>query len=190
MAAQLADVPWPFMLLAHEQVRIDRAIRRSRRSISSAILVALAAVCSSWDWRSAWRRHFVRDRGVPTVVAALVMSHWLLDVIAHRPATAYPNGPEVRAWVVDYLPATVAVEEALFGAGVYLHSLDARARRRRPLVVGPSGVSGGYFANPPPARRLSARATWARRGSSLSCWSWWTINIGNRLRNCVERPAG
>ena len=50
------------------------------------VLVALGLVCSG----------FVKDRYAFAIVAALVVSHWLLDFLTHRPdMPLYPGGPEV-----------------------------------------------------------------------------------------------
>src|SRR3954471_6079884 len=87
LAAQLADVLWPFLLLAGaEQVRIDPGNTSMTpldfvsypwsHSLLTLIIFGLAfgVVC----------RLFVKGRWIVPVMAGLVVSHWVLDVIAHR----------------------------------------------------------------------------------------------------------
>src|SRR4051812_46150446 len=88
LAAQLVDLIWPAMLLLGiEQVRIDPGITRVTpldfvhypythslvASLAWGALLALVYGASRKDWRTAlW-------------LAVLVVSHWVLDAIVHRP---------------------------------------------------------------------------------------------------------
>jgi hypothetical protein len=98
-AAQLADTLWPVFLAAGlEQVRIDPGNTAvtpldfvSYPYSHSLILLlgwglAMALAC----------RAFMRGGWVVPVIAGLVVSHWFLDVLTHRPdMPVYPGGPKL-----------------------------------------------------------------------------------------------
>jgi membrane-bound metal-dependent hydrolase YbcI (DUF457 family) len=71
-----------------------------------------------------------RNSRAAVVVAAAVLSHWVLDFITHRPDLPLAPGGELRVglglW--NSVAATVLVEGALFAAAVALY-----ARLTRPL---------------------------------------------------------
>ena len=59
---------------------------------------------------------FVRDAAI---VGAVVLSHWVVDFIAHRPdLSLWPGGPKVGLGLWDSIPGTIVVEVALFIAGL------------------------------------------------------------------------
>lgn len=63
------------------------------------------------------------------VVGALVVSHWLLDVITHRPdLPLWPGGPELGLGLWNSVPATLSVEGGLLVVGVALYTRAARPR--------------------------------------------------------------
>jgi len=70
-----------------------------------------------------------RDRAGAWTVAALVVSHWLLDALAHRPdLPLWPGGPRVGLGLWNSVPATVIVEGLLFAGGAFLYGWTTRAR--------------------------------------------------------------
>src|SRR6478672_2579076 len=88
LAAQLADVLWPMFVAAGlETVRIAPGLTAvtpldfvsypySHSLLALAIwAIALGAIC----------RFAIGGRTTFIVVAALVLSHWVLDVVSHRP---------------------------------------------------------------------------------------------------------
>lgn len=65
-----------------------------------------------------WRRH-ARDA---VIVGALVPSHWVLDLLVHRPdLPVWPGGPEVGFGLWNSVPGTLLVEFGLFGVGLALY---------------------------------------------------------------------
>ena len=131
LAAQLADVVWPVLVAAGlETVRIapgttavtplDFVSYPYSHSLVALALwaVALGVVC---QWIAGGRTTFA-------VIAALVLSHWVLDFVSHRPdMPLYPGGAKYGLSLWDSVPATVAVELAMFVAGVWLYAAGTRA---------------------------------------------------------------
>jgi hypothetical protein len=106
------------------------------------------------------------------VLGALVVSHWLLDVIVHRPDLPLAPGMDLRLglglW--NSIPATLAVEFGLYAVGVWLYRKATVARDR----IGSLGFWGlvaflalvqvaNTLGPPPPsigAVTASAQAMW------------------------------
>ena len=67
-----------------------------------------------------------------TVLGLLVFSHWILDAISHRPDLPLWPGSETMLGLGlgNSVPATIAVECAMFAAGVALYARSAPARDR------------------------------------------------------------
>jgi hypothetical protein len=114
------------------------------------------------------------------VIVLVVLSHWLLDVVSHRPDMPLTIGSTERLglglW--NSVPATVAVEGTLFAACVWIY-----ARGSRPIdrvgqwsFVALIGFLilvyvGNVFGPPPPsvaAVTWSAQAIWL-----LVAWGYW-----------------
>ena len=99
------------------------------------------------------------------VLAALVVSHWVLDVIVHRPDLPLMPaiGPRIGLGLWNSLPATLALEFALFAAGLVLYLKSTVARDRigslglAALLVFLAGVElANLFAPAPPSRGTEA----------------------------------
>ncbi len=113
------------------------------------------------------------------MIATLVVSHWLLDWLAHRAdLPLYPDGPRVGLGLWNSIPAAVAVEAAIFVAGILLYVRATSPRNRVGVwsfwaFVG--FVTVIYIANltgPPPP---SAEAIgWVGLAAWLfPLWGWW-----------------
>jgi hypothetical protein len=130
LAAQLADILWPFLLaLGLEQVRIDPG----NTAFTPLDFVAYPyshslVLLVIWGLAAGWL--FARgDRRSVAIVTALVVSHWVLDVITHRPdMPVYPGGPKAGLGLWNFVGATVAIELAMFAAGVWLYLGATRPR--------------------------------------------------------------
>lgn len=127
LAAQLLDLLWPkFLLLGWERVRIDPGntavtpLDFVSYPISHSLLAVAgwAAVLGGGYW--VVRRY---PRGA-AVVGLLVVSHWLLDAIVHRPDLPLTPGGDARVglglW--NSVPATLAVEFGLLALGVRVYT--------------------------------------------------------------------
>ncbi len=134
-AAQFPDLLWPVLVGAGvERVEIAPGITAftpldfvSYPWSHSLILVVL------WGLVFAVM-HFLRSRnGVAAgVLAMLVVSHWLLDFLSHRPdMPIYPGGARYGLGLWNSVPATIAIESALFIIGAWLYAQATRPRDGR-----------------------------------------------------------
>ena len=126
LAAQFVDLLWPtLLLLGLERVEIRPGITRVTPldfvsyPISHGLLAAAA-----WGLLFAGVYRLARKyvAGAVTMFAAVV-SHWLLDLLTHRPDLPLWPGSDAKVglglW--NSLGGTLAVELALFAAGVFLY---------------------------------------------------------------------
>ena len=184
VAVQFADLLWPVLVLAGiERFEIHPGITAVTPldfihypwSHSLATLVGMGLVLGiAWMLvrRGAWQPAMA--------IAALVASHWLLDVIAHRPDMPLAPGGEARLglglW--DSRVATLVVEGALFAACVGWYAARTRPRDAvgrwalMGLVAFLSLIYAGNLFGPPPpsvgAVAWSANAMWL-----LVAWGYW-----------------
>ncbi len=184
LACQLADLLWPnFVLMGLETVEIDpgNTAFTPLNFVSypySHSLLALAgwglafAVLYKWVRRGAW--------SAVAALAAVVLSHWVLDVVSHRPDMPVTlSGPErlgLGLW--NSVPATIAVEVILLAVGVFLYTRATVPRDRTGMVslwllVGfLLAINIANLLGPPPPSYLAvawaAQAVWL-----LVAWGYW-----------------
>lgn len=61
------------------------------------------------------------DKRAATVIGLLVVSHWVLDFVTHRPdEPLYPGGPKLGLGLWNSPPATVIVESVMLIAGIFI----------------------------------------------------------------------
>lgn len=133
-AAGLADLLFPvFTLAGWEQVRIEPGATAVAPfafiyPLSHSLLtgVGWAVLFAALYW--VWTRYLA---GAVTIALAVV-SHWLLDLVTHRPdLPLYPGGATLAGlglW--NSVAGTVAVEGLLFVAGVWVYAAMTRPRDR------------------------------------------------------------
>ena len=188
LAAQLADFIWPnLVLLGIERVRIDPGATAMTPLDFvyypwSHSLVALAV------WGGLFGLLYAAltraGRTVAMVIAAVVLSHWVLDVVSHRADMPVLLGDSLRVglglW--NHPVAAVAVELAIFFAGVWLYLARTRATDRIGsiglwalvlflLAVYVANILANFLGPPPPsvaAVAWSAQAMWL-----LVLWGFW-----------------
>jgi len=178
-SVQLVDLLWPiFLLTGVEHVRIAPGITRftpldfydypiTHSLVGSACWAALFA----GGWMLARR-----NRRIAALLAAGVVSHWVLDAISHRPdMPVLPRGPYVGLGLWNSVAATLVVELTMFAAGIALYVQGGGTGRRRIsfwllmaflLVV----YFAASFGPPPPDTRtlaFSALTAWL-----LIPWAW------------------
>ncbi len=127
------DILWPvFILTGIEHVRIVPGITQVTPldlydyPWSHSLLMALV-------WSGVFAGGYFalrRDRTASLVIAFGVFSHWILDFVSHRPdMPLFPGGSaRVGLGLWMSLPATLAVEGAMFLGAVALYARDTRAR--------------------------------------------------------------
>jgi len=143
LAAQFLDLLWPtLLLLGVERVRVDPAATGINPLVFEhyPFSHSLAAV-AGWALLAGLGYLLIRrDRRGAIVFALLVISHWLLDMIVHRPDLPLYPGSAMRvgmnAW--SSLPLTLAIEGSLFALGIFLY-----ARVTSPAdAIGKWGLAG------------------------------------------------
>jgi hypothetical protein len=160
MAPFLLDLLFPiFVLLGWEQMRIlpDEqgflALELVNMPYSHSLLGAVGWAALLALPYLAWRRDV---RGA-VVLALLVLSHWVLDALTHRPDMAVLlHGPKVGLGLWRSLPATIAVEGSLFALCVWLY-VSATRPIRPAGKIGLAALVGlfvmvylGFVFGPPP----------------------------------------
>ncbi len=183
LAAQLVDLLWPlFLLLGIEHVRIDPGntvmtpldfydypvTHSALGAILWGILIGGVYLAAKKNVRNA------------VLVFLVVFSHWLLDLLTHRPDLPLVPGGAARyglgLW--NSMVGSIVVEVGLFVTGIvlYLHTTSARDRVGRYAfwsLVGLLGLIhlGNIFGPPPPDTRMIAYA-----GNALwlfVAWAYW-----------------
>jgi hypothetical protein len=184
LACQLADILWPtFVLVGLERFEIRPGITRVTpldfiHYPWSHSLLALVAwgVLAAAIYRALRKG---RARAV-VVLALLVVSHWFLDLIVHRPdLPLVPHGAArygLDLW--DSLPATLAVEVPLFAAGVAIYAFATTSRDRIGTwawwaLVAFLWVAYVVSLTSPPPPSVSAVAWVNESGWLLVLWGWW-----------------
>ncbi len=134
LAVQWLDLIWPLLLLAGlEHVRIDpgNTAVTPLDFFDYPISHSLLAVVG---WSVLFGGvYFTRRRDLfsSAMLGLGVLSHWVLDAIAHRPdLPLWPGGPLVGLDLWASVPATAVVETLIFGGGVWLYARATRARDR------------------------------------------------------------
>jgi hypothetical protein len=182
-ATLFIDLLWPmFLLLGWERVEIAPGITAVTPldfvsyPISHSLLTVLgwsAAVASVYAW---WRG----DRRGALVIGLLVLSHWLLDAVSHRPdMPLWPgNSPLLGLGLWNSLSATLLVEGLMFALGLYAYLRGTRASDgigRWALLGWLAVVLLAYAANlfGPPPPNTSALAYGALALFLLPPWAGW-----------------
>ena len=127
------------------------------------------------------------------LLAALVFSHWVLDLIVHRPDLPLWPGvsPKLGLGLWNSVPGTILVEGAMFVTGLWMYARMTRSRDS----VGRYGfwalivfyvvlwISNFLAPLPPDTRSL---AFVALAGWLLPVWAWWV----DRRRATIPTRAG
>jgi hypothetical protein len=188
LACQLADLIWPnLVLLGIEKVKIDPGDTAltpldfvyypySHSLLAMAVWGALFAVLYLMAARVSVK--------TAAVILALVLSHWVLDALTHRPDLPVTFGGSARIGLGLWnLPAlAVSVELVLFGMGIWMYANCTKPTDRRGsfgfwgliaflLLVYIANIAANFVGPPPPsagAVAWSAQAMWL-----LVIWAYW-----------------
>ena len=128
-AALLADLLWPLLVLAKAetfQIRIGATAVLPLEFLSHPYSHSLLALAFWGVVLAGSRAAFVRSGMTPVLtLGLLVVSHWILDVIAHVPdmpvAPGTEGGSGLGLW--NSVPGTLIVEGGLLAAGVAVYAV-------------------------------------------------------------------
>jgi hypothetical protein len=127
LAAQLLDVFWAtFVLLGIEKMRIipgytatnplDLYYMPYTHSLDGALLLSIGAGVAYYLLR---RKH---GWAAATVVGGVVFSHWVLDVLVHRPdMPLYDNSAKIGLGLWNYPLIAFVLELAVLFIGIYFY---------------------------------------------------------------------
>ncbi len=193
LASQWADTIWPLFLAAGiEQVRIDpgNTAVTPLDFVSYPYSHSLVALVGWGIVVGVAYRSIAGGRRTFWVLSGLVVSHWVLDYVTHRPdMPLYPGGTKFGLGLWNSPPATVFVETLMYAAGLWIYLTTTRARDasgRWGIISLAVFLMLIYIANlasgPPP----SVMALWVIAiigASALTLWAWWA----DRHRDVVAR---
>jgi membrane-bound metal-dependent hydrolase YbcI (DUF457 family) len=196
IACELVDLLWPVcLLLGIESVRVAPGATAFTPLgfdhypwTHSLLMCAVWAVAMGAFW---WRR----SRVSAMAIALVVVSHWFLDAIVHRPDLPLVPGAGVRIGlgVWDSIAGTLALEVVIFivGLGLYLGGSQARDRTGRwaawtmvaLLLV---AYASAAFGPPPPS--VSAIAWVGLAGGAVFGWLGYWVDR-HRVRIASEQNS-
>lgn len=196
-ASQLVDLLWPaFLLFGWEHARID---------VGNTVVTPLDfydypithSLVGAVGWSLLFGGAYYLLRKLPResmILGAVVFSHWLLDLLTHRPDLPLINNESVKfglgLW--NSFAGTMIVEFGLFAAGSYLYFTATTAKNKTGtyalvgllIFLGVMHI-GNLFGPPPPNVAMIAiagNAMWL-----FVLWGWWidrnrtAIQPGNDL---------
>lgn len=195
LAAQFIDLLWPILvLMGIEHVRIDAGntvmnpLDFYDYPISHSLLAVLVwgvVVAGLYYWRK-------REKVTAYILGGLVVSHWVLDFLTHRPDLLLVPGLDLRVglglW--NHPLAELLVEGFLYVGGViiYLRTTEAKDRTGRialwSLILLLPAIWGLNFVSPPPPSDMAV-AYGALGASLFVAWAYWV----DRHRT-TRQPAG
>ena len=184
VACQFADLLWPtLVLLGYERVDVQPGATKVTPLdfVSYPYSHSLLALCAWGVVLGAIYFVIRRSRfSAGVTVALLVVSHWLLDYVTHRPDMPLTlSGPErlgLGLW--NSIPGTLAVELTVFTIGLTMYLRATKARDR----IGSIGLwglvaflmviyAGAVFGPPPPS---SSAIAWSDQAMwLLIAWGYW-----------------
>lgn len=191
LACQLADIIWPnLLLLGIESMKIEPGVTvmTPLNFISYPYSHSLVALVL-WSAIFAGLYLALSRSGTKAaiVIAVLVVSHWILDVVTHRPdmPITLSQSPRIGAGLWNFPIIAIPFELLLFGIGVWLYNKHTKPLNRQgsigfwALVAFLLVIYAANLLGPPPpsttAVAWSAQALWL-----LVAWGFWVDH--NRAR--------
>ena len=183
LAAQFIDLLWPTLLLfGVETVSIVPGITKmtpfdfTYYPYSHSILaVTIWGILMGGAYFI-----FSRNRKGAVVIALLVISHWFLDLLVHRPdlPITLANENHVGLGLWNFPPVAIAIEVFIFVAGIFVYSRITQATDKIgnwafwSLIIFLSfSYAGNLFGEPPPDSTMIAwvgQAQWL-----IVIWAFW-----------------
>jgi len=191
LAAVFLDALWPvFLLLGLERAEVAPGpnsflfLNFTYYPISHSLLMA---VVWSVVFAFVYKARTQYPRGA-FWVGVLVLSHWVLDFLVHVPdLPLWPGGPKVGMGLWNYPAVVIAIESAMFLAGIWIYASTTRARNRigraalwaYVIVLAALYVADAGSKAPPPSITvvaLTAIVAWF-----FVPWAYW-IDFNRELR--------
>ena len=181
-AAFWVDMVWPVLLLAGvESVRIDPG-NTAFTPLDFVHYPWTHSLAAAVGWSLLFGLACLRfGRREALVLGLLVLSHWVLDAVSHRPDLPLWPGSATLVGLELWrsVPLTMIVEGAMFAAGAWIYARSAPARDRtgswafRGLIAFLAlAYLGNAFGPPPPS--VAAIAVAGIAGFVLfAAWAWW-----------------
>ncbi len=183
MAAQFVDLLWPLLLLfGWERVEIDPGntaftpLNFVSYPYSHSLLFAIV-----WGVLFGLVYYAIkRNKQASIILGALVVSHWVLDLIVHRPDLPLLPwvGPKVGFGLWNSVAASIIVEGLIFFGGLWIYMRATRATRK----AGQFALWGMvaflvliYIANivGPPPESVKAIAIVGNAQWLIVAWGYW-----------------
>jgi hypothetical protein len=180
LAVQFLDVLWaPFVLLGIEKVRIVPGITATNpldlyyMPYTHSLVAALF-----WSCAVGLVYHFVARpsrRQASVIIGLAVFSHWVLDLIVHRPdLPLYDNAAKVGLGLWNAPALAFGLEGALLFGGIWLCLRGRLARSFGTLGFGVLilGIQAYIFFGPPPTsdRDIASTALIAYAVFAVAIW--------------------
>jgi hypothetical protein len=197
LSVQWVDVMWAiFVLTGVERVRIVPGITATSpldlyympftHSLTASLAwSALAALAFAWLARPAgqWK--------TAALLGATVFSHWMLDLIVHRPdLPLYDNTAKVGLGLWNYPVPAFLLEAAILFGGIFLYwkCVPTRGRRIMLLVFGLIMllIQASVFFGPPPS---SSREIAMMALISYAAFAWGAYRITQVRAEPPGEPA-
>ena len=133
--AQLIDIGWGALVLTGiEHGRVDPALPGSALVLEHMPFTHSLPAVVAWSLGAALLARYALRLVWPAAIAiaAVVFSHWLLDLLVHRPdLELYPQGPKVGFALWDLAVVEQAVEMGLIAiTGIFWSAQRARAGQK------------------------------------------------------------
>jgi len=196
LATQFIDLLWPiFLLLGLESVAIEEGntvvtpLDFTSYPISHSLLMVLA-----WGllFSIIYNQLQKYTKGA-LVLGLLVISHWFLDLIVHRPdLPLFPgDSPMVGLGLWNSLIGTALVEGLLFVAGIFIYLTSTKAKNKKgiigfwALIAFLTLINISNLAGPPPPD-VNMIAWAGMLQWLLVIWAYWIDH--NRMMSKDEIP--
>lgn len=135
LAAQLVDLLWPiFLILGWEHVKIDPG-NTAFTPLDFTSYPLTHSLVGSLFWSILFAGiYYWRKKQLKTsvILGGLVLSHWVLDFITHRPDLLLVPGIDIKVglglW--NNVPATIIIESLIFAGGAYLYMKVSKAKNK------------------------------------------------------------